>query len=514
MTSITNSSSAAAAAADLPPSKKTKVTDQIKLGFPEPIKKLILEARIPGVSVTKLTNGEYTFSLNPNYTFTRKLQSEFNKIYSDGATLNEDTRLIDLNPKLSKQLYFESDNQNKPFEEAAREFLVKDLQKLIKENDPINCSKEALENFHSKLTSFLEKKIEGFKSEGEAKSILKKSLNDKGVTSGSEIDQLEKEIKRCELDVKATEKKIHFLHKSFESFLSKMESGKINPSTFSKRRLEKRELLRFETESYLREVYSGQDVVTDTSDSFYDYKEGTFADFAGRTIGSGAFQEGFLQDERMMWEFFQLIYFLFERHDIFTETIDSTPDPIIFANIYRTISIHGSAYGQGKLAEFVETEKAPLVTMCDETTPISVVSMKAERVPKLNTTIKDKVSLDIFKKNFTFILAAVMLDRKINPFPHTFNTGWFGCGDFNNDHLAIYLLQRLAVAHKNDGSQKLKFFGFKGAGDVYKGDKGTDRFESVWQSLKMKMTGKSLENCLKLVRDEVLAFHGIQDSKM
>lgn len=266
---------------------------------------------------------------------------------------------------------------------------------------------------------------------------------------------------------------------------------------------------------YFKQEFNSKNAIKfESTPALYDYKmsekydvEDYWADFANASLGGGAFTRGFVQEEIMVHEMPD-----FAAHiagnlssskpgwcDISiregslkdrNRVGKGSPNPYLLKGLHRVQAVNNKmAYGD----KFEALSQKDLI---DSTLPLPApqkVNLIAIAAPKLfskNSTEQwDPLTLE---DNFNTLMAGFSLVKEQATKKPVIHSGRIGCGVFNNDIHAIYLLSYLAAQHLG---VDLVLHGYSTA--------ESNKFQLSWNALVPQLVGKPLKDCMAIISNHL-----------
>lgn len=203
--------------------------------------------------------------------------------------------------------------------------------------------------------------------------------------------------------------------------------------------------------------YSYERAGQDLADDFR-----VWVDFAAKSIGGGAFDDGFVEEEQMVLETPDLASFAAngydpdERKDTRPRTrtgttsgvLEGDPTPLLFKGARHVTEISEKYYGGDALRD---TDCTTLVDTTKVLAAVQTVVILAMAAPYLgNTPNPPPNDLRTIKDLYTtfvagFTLASEAFDAQTTDKRLVLNTGAIGCGAFHNSKEVVFVLQILAA---------------------------------------------------------------------
>ncbi len=287
--------------------------------------------------------------------------------------------------------------------------------------------------------------------------------------------------------------------------------------------LDSKEKVNFNTDkrqpAYFKEIYK-KDNQTQTffsEASYYTYREDQdqeeykkqvayehiYVDFANAKLGGGCFVHGFVQEEIMVAEMPDFAAHLADRQDELhwckilireggrkdrNRVGKGSPTPHFLKGVQRVQQVDNEkAYGD-KLATLDQQSILTAVTPLDTVQTVNILAIAA---PKLEAKdIIQQWNEGTLQDIFNTLAAGLTLVNKNREElrPVVIHSGRLGCGVFNNDPLAVYLLHRLASVHFNT---HLHLHGYS--------NQDNTKFNQIWEDLNGRLEHKSLADCLAYI---------------
>jgi hypothetical protein len=266
------------------------------------------------------------------------------------------------------------------------------------------------------------------------------------------------------------------------------------------------------TKSFLSEVFANNPLNMTTTSAFYDYESTSGADhywvdFANAYLGGGCFTDGFVQEEIMVAEMPDFANHIAAHQnpahpgwcEITTRThtgpgqvswvLQADPHPYLLKNVHRVQAIQG-VYGR----EIASKSRDEIREAAAEISPPKSANVLAIAAPHL----KDKNHVTQFDKStlqdiFSNLMAGMSLVNKNGTKPIVLHSGQLGCGAFNNNATAVYVLHCLAAQHLGI---EVKLHG-------YSQDKVREGQEA-WERISPQLQGKTLDECLQIISNNFI----------
>lgn len=254
--------------------------------------------------------------------------------------------------------------------------------------------------------------------------------------------------------------------------------------------------------SYFRDpLVSTRPLRMTCTEAFFDYeptpgREDYWVDFANCSLGGGCFTHGFVQEEIMVHEMPDLAEHIAGSQsttavgwcDICTRegpmstrnrVLQGSPNPYVMKGLHRVQHIVGT---YGHVDE--TTQAVPLPSPQE-------VNILAIAAPKLHSRSAreqwdPRTLMDIFN---TLVSGFSLIQRNATR-PVVIHSGKLGCGAFNNNVHAVYLLHCLAAQQL--GSE-VHLHGYT--------SEEARRYQRSWDSIRPILEGKSLEACIRLISE-------------
>lgn len=268
--------------------------------------------------------------------------------------------------------------------------------------------------------------------------------------------------------------------------------------------------------SWLKERYNSKNTLKITNNpEFYDYettgnKTPVWVDFANSAFGGGAGVHGFVQEEIMLLECFDLFELLaktedparpfWSRLDIRSGDKDKRnrvgkghPNPLFIRNAHRVQNVEG-VYGRnnkikdGKIVRHGIEDISPQefkqkVKPLNKSQEINILAMAA---PKLHSKEpREQYHYETLKDLFNQLYAGLTFALHEEP-DLILHSGKLGCGAFNNSEKAVWLLHCLAAQQLGIPTELHDYE-----------DKEKNQYMQVWQELSEAFKGQDLERCLR-----------------
>lgn len=253
----------------------------------------------------------------------------------------------------------------------------------------------------------------------------------------------------------------------------------------------------FKQPTWLKQPFNPQPVNFQNKKEYYDYqgpKTNVWVDFANAQFGGGAGVEGFVQEEIMLVEFYDLFKYFAKNEDPkreFWSNIDiregtkhiknrvgkGVPAPLLIQNAHRVQKVAPDLYGK----EIHDVPVNALPKKLEKLDNPQEVNILAIAAPKLFTkTHHEQYHPDTLKDIFNQLMAGFTLAKEQDP-NVCIHSGPFGCGAFNNSSKAVWFLHRLAAEQ----------LGIDVVLHAY-----PHGYENEWNQLSPQLTNQNLENCL------------------
>jgi hypothetical protein len=224
--------------------------------------------------------------------------------------------------------------------------------------------------------------------------------------------------------------------------------------------------------------FNPQRVNMTNNDQFYDYKPhenktNVWVDFANSALGGGAGVEGFVQEEIMFvefWDLFRLLPNTEDKNRPFWSNLDirsgdvmsrnqvgqGNPEPLLIRNAHRVQQVPRDLYGShnkvndktGKILTW-GIEDIPMNDLKKKVTPLDnpqeahILSIAAPKLFRRDQ--QEQYAPETLKDIFNQLMAGFTLAKEKEP-NLCIHSGPFGCGAFNNSPKAVWLLHRLAAS--------------------------------------------------------------------
>lgn len=272
---------------------------------------------------------------------------------------------------------------------------------------------------------------------------------------------------------------------------------------------------------YFNEVFqSDADLQLDTTDKFFDYEPSGSPEneywvvFANAHLGGGCFTHGFVQEEVMVAEFPEYAAHVAGQQNpdfpgwstiqtrvghpsgkgkVFNKVMKGWPDPYLLKNAQRIQFI--DAYGSHDL-------KLPKEELLLKVHPLPVIkkaNLLAGAAPKLQSKDKKRQwSVLTLEDMFNTIVSLFQLASEQSTGTPMIHSGKIGCGAFNNNAHAVYLLHCLAAKHKGI---KVMLHDFKEA--------ERKAFEGSWKKVEPLLVGKTLKECVQIISNHLFTNYGV-----
>lgn len=240
--------------------------------------------------------------------------------------------------------------------------------------------------------------------------------------------------------------------------------------------------------------------------NFYDYinsseREDYWVDFANSSLGGACFTHGFVQEEIMVAEMPDFADHIAEHvsatkphwSDVFIREghLDErewvkkgSPNPYLMKGLTRVQAVDKQAYGRPKFKDLLETTKSLPVPQ-----KVNVVAIAAPRLH--NKEHSEQWDRSTLEDCFNSLMAGFKLvdEQSKN---YTIHSGKIGCGAFNNDIHAIFLVHCFIAQHLK---VSLKLHGYT--------DEEKNIFEPSWKKLTPKLTDHTLQECVAIISEHL-----------
>ncbi len=266
---------------------------------------------------------------------------------------------------------------------------------------------------------------------------------------------------------------------------------------------------------YFKQVFNDQNLLQlSVTAEFYDYLpahseedelETYWVDFANASLGGGCFTEGFVQEEIMVAEMPDLANHIAGQPskkkkgwcDIAirngdpnnrNRVLQGNPNPYLMKNVHRVQSVDNQvAYGD----KLKSVDATTLLNTTKELNPPQTVNLLAIAAPKLYTqNLDEQWDKNTLNDLFNTLVSGFTLVKEQAQQPFVIHSGRIGCGAFNNNIEAVYLLHCLAAQHL--GIQVV-LHGYS--------QKDAQKFQQAWENIAPQLNGLSLEECIQKISD-------------
>jgi hypothetical protein len=277
------------------------------------------------------------------------------------------------------------------------------------------------------------------------------------------------------------------------------------------------------TPRYFEQTLNRNEVEVTTTQSFYDYQstdaqfEDYWVDFANAALGGGCFTHGFVQEEVMVHEMPDFAAHIAENlHDnshlckISTREGDSnnrdgvmkgSPNPYLLKGLHRVQAVDTrKAYG-ARLASLPMETLLESTKALDPPQKVNVLAIAAPRLP--NNKPSTQWNVQTLQDNFNTLMAGFTLvkgqyqDEQGKNFENfkapIIHSGRLGCGVFNNDEHAIYLLHCLASKHLGVAIQ---LHGYE--------EENSAKYRQSWEAIAPQLENLSLKECIEKISEHLL----------
>lgn len=237
------------------------------------------------------------------------------------------------------------------------------------------------------------------------------------------------------------------------------------------------------------------------TDAFFDYEptpghEDYWVDFANCSLGGGCFTHGFVQEEIMVHEMPDLAEHIASCQsrtatgwcDISTRegpmasrnrVLQGSPNPYLMKGLHRVQKIVGT---YGHVDE--TTQAVPLPS----SQAVNVLAIAAPKLHSKNPREQwdHRTLMDLFN---TLVSGFSLVQRKATG-PMMIHSGKLGCGAFNNNVHAVYLLHCLAAQYLGC---EVRLHGYT--------SEEAQRYQRSWESIRPTLEGRRVEECLRLISE-------------
>lgn len=260
--------------------------------------------------------------------------------------------------------------------------------------------------------------------------------------------------------------------------------------------------------SYLNEVFHSQNPLEiETTKGFYDYQSSdssyqhVYVDYAHTQLGGGCFRGGFVMEEILVQESPDLAAHLAGHLNDDLRTlilvregkeekrqlvIEGSPNPYLMKKLTRVLNINSSNSYGSKIKKVSQKDLLDSAVPLDKPVKMDVIGVAAPRLFNQNT--EDQWCEATLLDHTTTLMATFQLVKEQYEEKQMIHSGKLGCGVFNNDPHAIYLLHSLVAQHMGI---KVKLYAFNSLEDA--------EYKKSWNEVAPQLVGKTLKDCIKTI---------------
>jgi Poly (ADP-ribose) glycohydrolase (PARG) len=199
---------------------------------------------------------------------------------------------------------------------------------------------------------------------------------------------------------------------------------------------------------YFADPFQNNPVKVDTDHGHYSYSPDNqvWVDFANHDLGGGVFGNGMVQEETMALSMPELANAAAIGYSTRTKgsegPLNSSPEPLLFKNIQRTLELSENLYRDGWLSYSLKDLQASKTLLIPQH-PNQSARVLAIAVEKLDGSKTQQTDIKTIEDLFNTFVAGYTLAKEDSP-GAVINTGAIGTGDFKNDPQTVYVMQSLA----------------------------------------------------------------------
>ena len=173
-------------------------------------------------------------------------------------------------------------------------------------------------------------------------------------------------------------------------------------------------------------------------------------DFANHDLGGGVFGNGMVQEETMALSMPELANAAALKYSTRTKgpegPLNSSPEPLLFRNIQRTLELSEKLYREGwksySLTDLKNSKTLLIPQHPNESAHVLAIAVEKLSGTKAQITAA-QTDIKTIEDLFNTFVAGYTLAKQDAPGAFI-NTGPIGTGDFNNDKQTVYVMQSLA----------------------------------------------------------------------